>query len=205
MNKLFFSIIFCFLTIAGLLTGCRKREAEAVLPRVDGKKVVMIVAARNFRDEEFQRPKEILESQGAKVTIASSTLDLATGMLGARVKPDVLVKDIKVEDYDAIVFVGGVGAAEYWEDPVAHRIAREAVEKGKILCAICIAPVTLANAGVLSGKKATVFGAEAEKLKAKGAKYTGAKVEQDGNIITASGPEAAKEFGEAIVRALAKR
>lgn len=165
----------------------------------------MIVAARNFRDEEFQRPKEILESQGAKVTIASSTLDLATGMLGARVKPDVLVKDIKVEDYDAIVFVGGVGAAEYWEDPVAHRIAREAVEKGKILCAICIAPVTLANAGVLSGKKVTVFGAEAEKLKAKGAKYTGAKVEQDGNIITASGPEAAKEFGEAIVRALAKR
>lgn len=59
----------------------------------------MIVAARNFRDEEFQRPKEIWESQGAKVTIASSTLDLATGMLGARVKPDVLVKDIKANGY----------------------------------------------------------------------------------------------------------
>lgn len=192
------------LILVGLLASCQKKEAEMALPRVDGKRVIMIIATRDFRDEELQRPKEILESQGAKVTIASSSTALATGMFGAKAKPDILVKDIRVEDYDAIVFVGGSGASQYWEDPIAHEIAREAVEKGKLLCAICIAPVTLANAGVLSGKRATVFGSEAGRLKAKGANYTGARVEQDGRIITASGPEAAKEFGEAIVRALAK-
>lgn len=204
MPKLYLFVV-CLLMATGLLTGCRRKEAEASLPRVEGKTVVMIIAARNFRDEELQKPKEILENQGAKVTLASSTLDVATGMLGAKVTPHILVKDIKVEDYDAIVFVGGIGAAEYWEDPVAHRIAKEAAEKGKLICAICIAPVTLANAGVLSGRRATVFPSEAAKLKAKGANYTGARVEQDGNIITASGPEAAREFGEAIVRTLAKR
>jgi protease I len=65
--------------------------------------------------------------------------------------------------------------------------------------------VTLANAGVLSGRRATVFSSEAGKLKAKGAEYTGAKVERDGKIITGSGPEAAEEFGRAIVKALAER
>ena len=32
--------------------------------------------------------------------------------------------------------------------------------------------------------------------------YTGAKVERDGNLITASGPEAAEDFGKAVLQAL---
>jgi len=201
--------------LLGSLTGCQKREGREVevtksesesegLPEVKGKKVVMIIAARNFRDEELRLPREILEGQGAEVTLASTTLDEAVGMFGAKAKPDILLRDVKVEDYDAIIFVGGSGASRYWNDPTAHEIAREAVEQGKVLGAICIAPVTLANAGVLSGKRATIFGSEAGKLKAKGAEYTGAKVERDGKIITGSGPEAAEEFGRAIVKALAE-
>ncbi len=168
-----------------------------------GKKVVMIIAEKNFRDEELLEPKKILEEERVSVTLASTTLRTATGMFGAKATPDMLVGEVKVDEYDAIVFVGGRGASQYWNDPGAHSIAREAVQKNKILCAICIAPVTLANAGVLSGNKATVWESERAKLEAKGVTYTGNPVEIAGKIITASGPQAGEEFGRAIARALA--
>ncbi len=166
------------------------------------KKALLIIASQKFRDEEFLKPKKILEEGGVKVTVASSSLETATGMLGAKVKPDILLEDVNVDDYDAIVFVGGSGASEYWNNPLAHSIARKAEEKGKLLCAICIAPVTLANAGLLEGKRATVFGSEIDKIKAGGAVYTGAGVEKDGRIITGQGPEYAPDFGKAILEAL---
>lgn len=175
----------------------------ASLP-LEGKHVVMIIAHRDFRDEELQEPRKLLEEQGAKVAVASSSMDPAEGMLGARVLPDVLLENVRVADFDAVVFVGGKGATEYWNDRHAHRIAREALQNGKVVAAICLAPVTLANAGVLKGKKATVWESESSRLEDQGAHYTGAPVEVDGSIITGNGPEAAQEFGEAIAAALGK-
>jgi len=70
------------------------------------------------------------------------------------------------------------------------------------VAAICIAPVTLANAGLLKGRKATVFSSCAEQIKQKDAIYTGNPVEQDNGFITASGTEAAHSFGQALLQAL---
>ena len=60
-----------------------------------GKKAVMIIAQNDFRDEELLKPKEILEKNGAAVTVASSSLKESTGMLGAKVKPDILFTTIQ--------------------------------------------------------------------------------------------------------------
>ena len=169
-----------------------------------GKKALMVIAKKGYRDEELNEPKAALEKSGVAVTLACSSLGTATGMLGGTASPTILVKDAKVADYDAIVFVGGIGASEYFDDPTAHQIAREAAE-GKLLCAICIAPVTLARAGVLKGKKATVFSSKKGDLTKGGADYTGSAVEIDGNIITAEGPKAARRFANAIIDALSAR
>ena len=125
--------------------------------------------------------------------------EIAKGSLGATAKIDITVNEIEVKNYDAIIFVGGNGSSEYWENEQAHNIAQEAVKQNKILAAICIAPVTLAKAGVLKDKKATVFESEIEEIKKYGAIYTGKNVEIDENIITANGPQSAKEFGEKIL------
>lgn len=166
------------------------------------KSAVMIIAHENYQDRELIDPKTVLEEAGVKVKIASSDLSPAAGVLGGSVSPDLLVSEVRAGDYDAVIFVGGPGATQYWDDPAAHRLAQETVRAGKILGAICIAPVTLSNAGVLAGKKATVWSSEAANMSSFGAEYTGKPVEQDGNIITASGPSAAKDFGRAILRAL---
>ncbi|MFH1339328.1 MAG: DJ-1/PfpI family protein [Candidatus Omnitrophota bacterium] len=165
-------------------------------------KVVMIIAENNFQDDEFFIPKKVLETNGIEVTVASTSLDEATGMLGATVKPDILVADIEVTDFDVILFVGGSGAVQYLDDSRAHNLAWEAIRENRIVAAICIAPVILANAGILEGRQATVWPSEGNKLQAKGVIYTGQPVEIDGNIITSSGPAAATEFGEEIVKAL---
>lgn len=167
-----------------------------------GKKIVMIIAPKNFRDEELLQPKEILEKAGAKITIASKGVKSATGMFGTKVNVDIDISEVKLAEYDAIIFVGGTGSSIYFNDSTAHSIAKEAIAKGKVLGAICIAPSTLANAGVLKGKRATAWPSEADNLRAKGAEYTGEAVTVDGRIITAKGPEAARKFGEAIAKAL---
>lgn len=177
-------------------------KGEGNMQTIKGKKVVMIIARSNFRDEELLKPKEVLEKNGIAVTVASSSLKEATGMLGAKVKPDMLFTNINIGDYDGVIFVGGSGSSEYWDNPTAHKIARDANNAGKIVGAICIAPVTLAKAGILADKKATTYSSTVNDIKACGAKFSGADVERDGNIITASGPPVALKFGEAIVKAL---
>ncbi len=91
---------------------------------------------------------------------------------------------------------------EYGEnDPEAIRIAQEAAAEGKVLAAICVAPITLARAGVLEGKRATTS-LPSSAIETEGAIYTGATVERDGFVITASGPAASDQFGETIVAVL---
>jgi len=166
------------------------------------KKILMIIASQNFRDEELLIPKKLFEKEGYSVVIAGTSLKPAKGMLGAVVTPQILIDQVKVDEYDAIVFVGGVGAKEYFNNSIAHKIAKEAVSKNKILAAICIAPRILAEAGVLKGKKATVWVSEEKILEEKGANYTGKSVEVDGNIVTGSGPQTAEEFAKIIIKLL---
>lgn len=166
------------------------------------KRALMIIAFEKFRDEEYAEPKEILEKAGFKVTTASIQTGTATGKYGMEVPVDLALKDVKVSDYDTVIFVGGPGSHGYFDDPTAQAIAREADKSGKILAAICAAPSILANAGLLKGKTATSFPDQGSNLKAKGANFTGKGLEIDGKLITADGPQSAKKFGEAIVDAL---
>jgi len=200
MNLKKTSLIFALALSLGIIVNASQGGEN--MAKLKGKKAVMIIAEKNFRDEELFEPKKILEAEGVKVIVASTSFNIARGMLGGKVKPDMLLSEIKVDDYDAIIFVGGSGASQYWNDSLAHNIAKEAVEKNKVLGAICIAPVTLANAGVLTGKKATVWPSERGKIEARGAIYTGESVQIEGKIITAEGPQAARKFGEAIAKAL---
>jgi protease I len=110
-----------------------------------------------------------------------------------------VLADVHGADYDAVIFVGGRGYQ--LDDPEGQRIAREAVAEGRVVAAICIAPLTLARAGVVEGKRVTTA-VEPDVMEAAGATVTFAGVERDGNIITANSPGGARRFGEMIAVAL---
>lgn len=169
------------------------------------KRAALIVASENFRDEELLETKRALDAAVVETIVASSRTGFIRGMLGNIAEARIPLSQLRVDDYDAIIFIGGPGAAEYFDNPVALNIAREAASKGKILAAICIAPTVLANAGVLTGVRATGFLSEREKLVQAGAVYTGVPVERDRFIITGSGPAASAQFGRAVADALAGR
>ena len=176
---------------------------------LENKKIAIIIAFRDFRDEEYFIPKQTLEMAGAQITTVSASLGIAIGKLGGETKVDLTLDELKVGDYNAVLFIGGPGAAKYIDDSQARQIAREVADSAMVLGAICVAPAILAKAGVLSGKQATVWSNPMDKsavkiLKEEGAEYKSEPVVIDGKIITADGPASAKKFAEAIIDALRK-
>lgn len=165
------------------------------------KKVLMIIAPENFRDEEYFHTRESLEEGGLDVTVVSTAKIAVSSIEKKQVEVDKLLDDV-TSDYDGIVFVGGSGAKVYFNNEKVLNLAKEFAGDDKIVAAICIAPVILAHAGLLQSKKATVWEGAANDIKDLGAAYTADEVTIDGNIITANGPKASYTFGEAVVKAL---
>jgi protease I len=175
--------------------------------RLAGTKILMVIAPEQFRDEELFVPKSVFEREGAAVTVASTRVGEAKGMLGGKEKTSHIVSAAKADDYAAVVVVGGMGSPQFlWHDAPLRALLQEAHSQSKVLAAICLSGAVLANAGVLRGRRATVW-AMPESLKALSdgkAQYVEEPVVHDGRIITANGPEAAQAFAEQIVSELAK-
>ena len=112
-----------------------------------------------------------------------------------------------MRNFDAVVFIGGDGTKEYFDNDNAHKIVQETVNANKVLAAICIAPVILARAGILKGKTATVWSSVVNKsgekeLEEAGCTVSKKRVVQDERIITADGPSVSEEFARAITEAI---
>lgn len=165
-------------------------------------KIGMIIAYEGYREEEYDIPRERFLKEGYEVVTISSSLGEATGKFGAKVNVDLQIDNVNVELFNSIVFIGGPGTSQYLDDPVAHGIAKQTLFLGKVLGAICMAPVILARAGLLSKKHATVFAGNAPELIDKGAIYIGKDVEEDDLIITGNGPSAADKFADTIINKL---
>ncbi|MDI6882859.1 MAG: DJ-1/PfpI family protein [Patescibacteria group bacterium] len=175
---------------------------------LQGKKIAMVIAQQDFHDEELFIPRSIFLQEGAEVKIVSTKKGEAIGSYGGVIDVDLTFSQLKVADFEAILFIEGSGAMKYIDDEKCHQLAQEAISKNKVLGAIGIAPAILARSGVLKGKKATVWRSTLDKsavkiLKEEGANYQEEKVVIDGKIVTADGPQSARKFGETVVRVLA--
>jgi protease I len=191
---------------------CVGHTIEQVAAEVSGnqedtgvKRAALIVARQNYRDEELFETKRALDAAGVQSVIASTTIGIIYGTLGGVAEANFLIGQLKIENYDAIIFIGGIGAAEYVANPFALNLAREAVRNRKVLAAIGTAPTILANAGVLTGVRTTSLLTERSTLISAGALYTGLAVEQDRLIITGIGPVAALQFGSTVANAITGR
>lgn len=166
------------------------------------KHIVMIIAPENFRDEELFEPRRVLEQEGYTVTVASTKLGEITGSHGGTATAELLLGEVKPDDFDAAVFVGGSGASVLQDNLEAHRIAQDMVAKQKVVGAICFAPVIIAKAGVLRSKRFTATKEQVATVQALGSRYVDEGVVVDGNIVTADGPHSASDFGSVIHKLL---
>jgi protease I len=167
--------------------------------------IVMVISPNGFRDEEYFVPKEFFMHAGYEVRTVALGGGIAHSKFGKTVKVDRDLTDMDLGECSALVFVGGPGTKVYFDLPSAHRLAHAALEQDKVLAAICIAPVILARAGILKGRRATVFPDGENDLAQGGASNTREAVTQDGKIITCNGPAAAELFAQTVLRALEKK
>ncbi|HLC87286.1 DJ-1/PfpI family protein [Candidatus Pacearchaeota archaeon] len=174
---------------------------------MEQKRVLMVIASSNFRDEELLIPKRFFESKNIKVTVASTRKEKIRGMLGAVSTPDITLNEVSIHEYDAVIFVGGSGIDKnrFYENKDCLNIAKASAFRGKATAAICLGVKILANADLLRARKATCYETAIEYIKDKGAIYTQKDVVQDINLITANGPEAAQEFAEKILNYINKK
>lgn len=165
------------------------------------KTALVVIAPQGYQDRELDGTLKGLRAAGFAATIASTETGRCTGKFGGIQEAQLAMRDVNVSDYDRFAFIGGPGAAALAEHPDALDLAKRVALSGKVCGAICIAPTILAAAGVLQGKRSTVWdsgGEQARMLERHGAIYTADDVTVDGTLVTANGPKAADDFGRTL-------
>ena len=173
--------------------------------KLNGKTVLMVIPHTQFREEEFFEPKKTLESEGAKVVVASTSARTCYGMKGQSAVAEIAIADAKADDYQALVLCGGSSVPEFfWNDKKLAELTTAFANAGKVVAAICLSTVVLAKAKLLTGRKATVYflPQAIQELKTGGANYVKEPLVIDKNFILAEGPDQSLQFAQAIRSAL---
>ncbi len=171
-------------------------------------KILLVVAHDGYQSLEYQIPKKTFEHAGFKVVTASNKPGKATAHDKSQTTVDITTEKAIAGDYSAIVFVGGSGALDNLDTMVSYQLITSAVDLEKLVAAICVSPRILAHAGVLTEVAATGWDGDeelADIYNEYGVTYVQAPVVSDQNFVTASGPAAAQDFADTIVRELKNR
>jgi protease I len=170
----------------------------------DSAGTVLFVFGDAFISTGYTMARRGFEEAGYSVVVASPTLEpLAAWGSQRRVVADILLEDAHMEDYDALVFIPDAELAFYAPDPEAYRLAREALEQGKVIGTMRSSQFILANAGLLEGVEIVAHGSYRARLeRAYGVIWIPAYVHRDGQIVTAAEPQFASELVAAMLEAM---
>jgi protease I len=168
-------------------------------------KILIVVAKEGFRDEEFKDPFDVFMQHNIEVRVISTEAGKCFGKLGMIIKADLSFSDIDldkdIDDYSAIMLVGGPGARDLVGIEKLEQIIKSFMDKDKIVSAICFAPTILAKANLIKGKKVTVWNGDGKQepvMKEHDVNYIDEEVVKDGKLITGRDYKAATRFGETV-------
>ena len=157
-----------------------------------------------FEQVELTETREILEEYGHQtVLIATEQLNLQ-GMQGDvnkkdHFRADLLLKDAKAADYDALILPGGtVNADRLRVNKQAQAFVKDFLAANLLVAAICHAPWLLISSEVVKGKKLTAYRSLKDDLINAGANYHDEPVVYDTNLITSRKPDDISAFAQAI-------
>lgn len=163
------------------------------------KHTILQFLATGFEECEALATIDICRRAGLNALMVSVTGNIVVESAhGVKITADLLFEDCNLEEADMLMLPGGMPGAT---NLLAHTGLCDAIvthfQSGKMLAAICAAPLVYGNLGLLQGVNATCYPGFEGQLH--GAVTTGELVEEDGQFITAKGPGAAYALGFAIV------
>lgn len=173
---------------------------------MDETTVLLVIASNGYQQVEYGVTKKILLNAHFNVVTASNALGTATAKDGSTTHVDILLDHVVVNNYAGIFFIGGPGTLEHLDNSTSYKILQEAFYQHKPIGAICIATRILAKSGVMRDKYATGWNEDGllDALYAENriTYLPEEKVVLESNMITATDPSAAEQFGEKIVELL---
>jgi len=172
---------------------------------LSGKRVAILVEDE-FEDRELTGPLEALRAAGAAVTIVGPIAGATyRGKRGeAAVAADLAAGSAKIADFDALVIPGGHAPEKMRMRHAMVDLARDAMDAGKPVAAICHGPQLLISANALRSRTLTCWPSIAIDVKNAGGLYVDKPVVEDGNLITSRKPDDVPLFSQAIIRALSR-
>lgn len=167
---------------------------------------VLVPLAPGFEEIEAMTIIDILRRAGVEVVSAGLVPGLIQGSRGVRVEPDAQLDDVLVRDFDMIALPGGMPGAQHLRDDVRIlALLKRLALAGRYTTAICAAPIALAAAGLLDGKRATSYPGFIDKLGLAHATCVNDAVVVDGRVVTSRGPGTAMDFALTLVELLVGR
>jgi protease I len=170
-----------------------------------GKRVAVLVE-EEFEDRELTGPVAALREAGATVVIVGPTAGMTfTGKRGeATITSDLAAGAARMKEFDALVIPGGHAPDKMRMRHAMVDLARDAMDAGKPVAAICHGPQVLISANALRGRTLTCWPSIAVDVKNAGGLYVDKPVVEDKNLITSRKPDDVPVFCEALIRALSR-
>ena len=167
------------------------------------KKVALFI--ENGSEElEFIAPLDIMRRANLEVDlISANNEDFITSSHNVKIIADKKINEVNnILDYDAIVIPGGMpGSTLLRDNKKIIEFYQTMYNSGKLVAAICAAPIVLSAAGITDDKEVTSYPGFDKEINYKN--YNSDKaVVIDKNVITAQGPAVAILFGYEIVNYL---
>ncbi|MCF0189708.1 MAG: DJ-1/PfpI family protein [Marinilabiliaceae bacterium] len=167
-------------------------------------KKILVLLADGFEETEALSPTDVLRrSAPNEVTLVSIKPNDASVTSSHKITiiADSTIDQISASEYDAVILPGGMpGTLNLNSSQAVLDIVQQAYSEGKIVAAICAAPMILGGLGILADRKATCFPGFEQYLT--GATHIRQHVVRDGNVITGVGAGASILFGLEILKAL---
>ncbi len=164
---------------------------------------IVILLENGFEEIEMMIPADVLKRVGFEVVLAG-VQKTVTGSHNIKIETDVQIHEIDPAYFDCVILPGGMpGSTNLKKNPDVLTLIQKMNSAGKIIAAICAAPIVLMQAGILKGKKAA--GHPSIRNELVGVMYSPAMTESSGNIITGKGPGAAYEFTAKIAEIMGKK
>ena len=173
------------------------------MARLKGKKVA-ILTENGFEEIELTSPKKALEEAGATVHIVSPQKDKVKAWAhdhwSIELPVDVHINDAKFDDYDGLVLPGGVMNPDKLRScKEAVDFARQFLEAGKPLAAICHGPQLLIETGVLEGRDMTSYPSIKTDLVNAGVNWHDKEVVVDNGLVSSRSPEDLEAFNDKMI------
>ncbi len=160
---------------------------------------ILIPLVEGFEEIEAFAVADILRRAGVEAVMAGIGGNIVSGAHNIRVSADARLLDMNTDGFSGIVLVGGnPGTDNLMRSERIVGIAGDFAKQGKLVAAICAAPLILAKLGLLKERKATIYPGYEKEL----GKPRNDAVVADGNIITSQGPGTAVAFALKIVEQL---